>query len=51
MSLHSTMGWERKQARETLHTAINAALLLSFVQCLYSAQQTEALLLGEEGPR
>jgi len=49
MSLHSATGWERKPVRETLDTTINVALLPPFVQHLYSAQQTEALLPGGEG--
>lgn len=49
MSLYSATGWERKPARETLDPTVNAALLPSFVQHLYSAQQTGALLLGGEG--
>lgn len=49
MRLHSAIVWERKPDGETLHTTINAALLLSFVQCLYSGHQTGALLL-DRGP-
>lgn len=49
MSLYSATGWQRKPARETLDTTVNAALLPSFVQRLYSAQQTGTLMPGGEG--
>lgn len=49
MSFYSAMDWERKPAGETLDTTVNTALLPSFVQHLYSAQQTGALLPGGEG--
>lgn len=49
MSLYSATVWERKPARETLDATVNTALLQSFVQRLYSAQQTRTLMLGGEG--